>query len=494
MLDLLVKNGSVVFPNRSVVKTDIGIKGGKICQIGSSSSESDSAEKIIDAAGKHVFPGLIDSHFHVGIYRPLDIDARSESASAVAGGVTTILSYFRSGKNYLNSSEPYSKLFERVLDLSTGNFYCDYGYHLAPVTRKHVQEIPDLVKKYGVSTFKFYMFYRGLVLKGEFRKGAVEKEYLLSDDPYDLGHLTKIMTAVSELNKTLGRVRVSVHAEDAELIRINIEKIQNQKEKLNPLQAYNEARPPESERLALVQAIELAMQTRCPVNILHVSSGLALQTLKELRRANPDLDVMVEVTVHHLMLNDKYNPSVMGKVNPPIRTNSDQESLWEGVERGDVDTVASDHACITKADKGKNIWSAEPGFGGTELLLPSLISGGYFQRKIPLERIAALVTLNPAKFHGISDLKGDISVGLDGDLAICDLKKARKVDHGSLHSAQDFSPFDGIELAGWAEITILRGEIVYDEGKVIGEPVGDYLKRPTSSMERKKIVNLLQSR
>ncbi|MDG6922231.1 MAG: dihydroorotase family protein, partial [Nitrososphaerota archaeon] len=472
------RNGSVVFPNSGVVKTDIGINGGKISQIGS--SRATTAKTVIDATGKHVFPGLIDSHFHVGIYRPLDIDAKSESASAVAGGVTSILSYFRSGKNYLNSAAPYSELFKKVLDLSSGNFYCDYGYHLAPVTATHLLEIRELVKKFGVSTFKFYMFYRGLVLKGEFRKGAVEREYLLSEDPYDLGHLSKMMSTVSEINKTTSPVRVSVHAEDAELIRINIEETKTKK-KLNPLEAYNEARPPESERLALVQAIELAMQTHCPVNILHVSSGLALQTIKELRLANPDLDVMVEVTVHHLMLNDKYNPSVFGKVNPPIRTDSDQESLWNGIQRGDVNTVASDHACITRAEKGKDIWSAEPGFGGTELLLPSLITGGYFARKIPLESLASLVTLNPAKFHGLSHVKGDIVVGLDGDLAIVDMKKKMTVDHKKMHSAQDFSPFDGIELAGWAETTILRGKVVFNQGKVVGKCEGNYLERPASS-------------
>jgi dihydroorotase-like cyclic amidohydrolase len=488
MFDLLLKNGKVVFPGRDVVRADIGVNDGKITQIGSHLDEQ-KADTTIDADGKFVFPGIIDSHFHVGIYRPLIEDAFSESSSAVSGGVTTILSYFRSGRNYLNSSDPYSILFKKVLELSKNSFFTDYGYHLAPIMKVHVQEIPELISNFGVSTFKYYMFYRGLVLRGEFRKGAVEKEYLLSPDPYDLGHLLQIMTTISETNRrTGGGTRLSIHAEDAELIRIFKEGLINDDGgfvNLNPLETYSRSRPPESERLALIQAAELASNSGCPINILHVSSEVALITIGELRRRYPNLDMMTEVTVHHLMLNDHGpNPSVLGKVNPPIRSRKDSEALWSGILNKEIHTVASDHACLTREQKGTDIWSAEPGFGGTELLLPSLFTEGYLRRKIPIEQLACLVTSNPARYHGLADRKGDIAIGMDADFAICDANERRVVDHKNLHSYQDFSPFDGLELSGWVSTTILRGRVVFDGGKVLGSPEGEYLMRSSSSPVR----------
>ena len=482
MTDLLIKNGNVVFPGRGVVRADIAVDKGKISQIGTHLDLK--AEETLDAKGKHVFPGIIDSHFHVGIYRPLDQDALSESASAVAGGVTTILSYFRTGRNYLNQSGPYETIFKKVLELSKDNFYSDYGYHLAPVTRTHVKEIPMLASDYGVTTFKYYMFYRGLVLKGEFKKGAVEKEYLLSDDPYDLGHLLNIMNAIVESNKNeslMQSARLSIHAEDAELIRATREELNKKSEDLSPLEAYSRSRPPASERLALIQAAELASATACPINFLHISSETALSTIQELSSRYPNLDKMTEVTVHHLMLSEETDCGVLGKVNPPIRTSKDSEALWKGISEHRVHTVASDHACVTREQKGEDIWTAEPGFAGTELLLPSLITEGYLVRKIPLEQIAQLVTSNPAKYHGLAGRKGDIAVGYDADFAICDIEEKRTVDHNNLHSAQDFSPFDGLELSGWTSTTIVRGNIVYDDTKVKGKPLGKYLNRSSQA-------------
>ena len=479
MTDLLVKGGKVVFPGKRVTESDIVIRDGKVSAIGKNLPEAD-FENIIDASGKHVFPGLVDSHFHIGIYRPLADDARSESASAAAGGVTTLLSYFRSGRNYLNSSEPYSTLFQKVLDYSRGNFHVDYGYNLAPVLKEHVNEIPKLVEEFGVSTYKFYMFYKGLNLKSEVKKGSVEKEYLLSDDPYDLGHLYNIMTQIASLKGKFSPVRLSIHAEDSEIIRINLEKTKagSDQKKDNVLELYSNARPPSSERLAILEAVELATQTGCPINVLHVSSEQAIKTLEELQSIYPDTDFMVEVTASHLSISYENNIGVNGKVNPPIRSRKDVDALWDAVRKGVAKTVASDHAAIEKSKKGDELWTAENGYGATEVVLPAVLTEGYHKRKVPLETLAALVTLNPAKYHGLSGRKGDIAVGMDGDLAIVDLKEERVVDHRKMHSAQDFSPFDGLTLKGWPVATVLRGNVVFSDGKVEESYPGQYVKRP----------------
>jgi len=476
--NLLIKDGLVVFPGKFTRKASLLIENGKISHI-AINSDTLKADQVINAEGKVVFPGIIDSHFHVGIYKPLSEDAKSESKSAIAGGVTTILSYFRAGKNYLNKNEPYTKLFEEVIRLSQGNFYCDYGYNLAPITSVHIEEIPFLTKEWGVTTYKYYMFYKGLNLKSEVRRGSVEKEYLLSDEPYDLGHLFKIMKKISELNKNDKKVRLSIHAEDAELIRIHLEDVKKKMNELNlnPLQAYNMARPPIAERMAIIEAFELASQTGCPINILHITSKLALQTIKELKRYYPDVDCKTEVTAAHLTLTTESNAGVLGKVNPPIRTADDKEALWHGILSNEIFTVVSDHAGITKAMKGSELWSAENGFGATELLLPALLTEGYYKRGISLEKIAELLTTNPAKLHNLSNRKGDISIGLDGDFVIVNLNKERLVRADKLHSAQDFTPFEGLTLKGWPELTILKGNVVFQDNDITSKPNGEYLKR-----------------
>ena len=478
MYDLIVKGGNVVFPGKNVRKADIAILGGKIAAIGDD-LEIEGYKNTIDASKKYIFPGIVDSHFHVGIYRPFSEDARSESASAAAGGVTTILSYFRSGRNYLNVSEPYSTLFKKLLDLSRGNFYTDYGFNLAPILKQHVSEIPDLVRNNGVSTFKYYMFYKGLNLKSEVKKGSVESEYLLSDEPYDLGHLHNIMEKIASVSKSVSGIRLSVHAEDAEIIRINLEKTKADMARLglNPLQAYSSARPPASERIAIMEVFELAQETGCPINILHVSSKIALETINEMKRIFPDVDVIVETTPSHLTLTVDSDAGVYGKVNPPIRSSDDRDFLWTGIIRDQINTVGSDHAAIEEAKKGKELWTAENGYGATELLLPAMVTEGHIRRGIPLEMIAKLITRNPARVHAVYGRKGDISIGFDADLVIFDLDKKKKVSYRDLHSAQDFSPFEGLELTGWTDTTILRGNVVYSKGK-FGQPIGEYIHRP----------------
>lgn len=474
--DLVIKGGKVVFPGQYITEADIGVNKGKIVTI--SKNIDDNAEKIINAEGKIVIPGVIDSHFHIGIYRYFTDDALSESKSAIAGGVTSILSYFRTGRNYLNTQESYITLLPRLLEMSTNHFYTDYGFNLAPITESHIEEIPSLIKEFGITTFKFYMFYKGLNLKSAYLGHSVEHEYLLSDTPYDLGHMYKIMKMIANYNKNNNtKVRLSIHAEESEIIRVFLDETKKL-ENLDPLEIYNLARPPISERIAITEAFELARITNCPINILHVSSKEALNTIVELKNNHPEVDIKTEVTVSHITLNTEMKIGVKGKVNPPIRHREDNERLWEGIIKGEIDTIGSDHAAIEKSKKGDNLWEAENGYGATELILPALITEGYYKRNIPLEYLIKFVTINPAKIFNLASRKGNIAVGYDADISIIDINDEKKVTADILHSAQDFTPFEGLKLKGWPKITILRGNIIYENGEIVGKPIGQYLKRP----------------
>ena len=163
------------------------------------------------------------------------------------------------------------------------------------------------------------------------------------------------------------------------------------------------------------------------------------------------MDMVRETTLHHLALacEDLEGKGLGGKVNPPIRDRSDNEALWAGLRHGLVTTVASDHACCMEESKGDDLWPALPGFGGTALLYPVLISEGLHKRGIPLSRIVEVASAAPAQAYNLYPRKGTIAVGSDADLAVVDLDLEQVVTTELCHSAQDHTPFEGIAVKGW---------------------------------------------
>ncbi len=433
------------------------------------------AEELIDAAGKAVLPGGVDSHFHLGIYRDITEDTESETISSTVGGVTTAISYFRTGQHYLNKSGPYREIFPEVLDRVAGHARIDYGFHLAPMTAEHIAEIPWLVSEMGVSSFKYYMFYKGFNLAADSRDA---QSYTMSED-YDLGHLFEIMEQVADVNaRTPGRISVCLHCEQAELLRVFIERAKADP-RLSGLAEYSAARPPLTERLSIEEAGVLADATQVNLNLLHLSSELALKTAVDVARRYPSIDMVRETTVHHLALayEDLEGKGLGGKVNPPIRTRADNEALWDGLRHGLVNTVASDHACCMEDSKGDDLWPALPGFGGTALLYPVLISEGVHKRGLSLARVAEVASAAPARAYNLYPRKGTIAVGSDADLAVVDLDREQVVTPELCHSAQDHTPFEGIAVKGWPTDTILRGQPVLRGGEVVDGARGQYIHR-----------------
>jgi dihydropyrimidinase/allantoinase len=466
--DVVVAGGEVAVGSAEPVLADIGITDGVIRSIGAGLS----GEEVIDARGLLVLPGAVDAHYHLGIYRSIGEDAESETASSLAGGVTSVISYFRTGSHYLNKSGPYAEIFPEVLEATRGRARTDFAYHLAPMDRTQVEEIPELVERFGIRSFKYYMFYKGIDLAGVGDANA----YRMSDT-YDLGHMMEIMEAVAALGRErVGgeRVSLSIHAEQPELIRVFMERVRSDGA-LSGLEAYSAGRPPLTERLAIGEAGVLAEATSCPIQFLHLSSAQALESALEFKRAHRELDVRLEVTLHHLALSYETYADQRGKVNPPIRSEADREALWEGVLRGDVDWVCSDHACCSEAHKEGDMWAALPGFGGSALMYPYLLTEGT-HRGLPIGRIVELASTNPARAFGLVPSKGAIAIGADADLAIVDMHATHPVTAERLLSAQDFTPFEGMDLTGWPVQTLLRGRVVLREGAPVGAPRGRYLR------------------
>jgi dihydropyrimidinase/allantoinase len=320
------------------------------------------------------------------------------------------------------------------------------------------------------------MFYKGLNLTSDSTRGT---DYTMSDS-YDLGHLYRLMTRVataSRMHGSRGRVSLSLHCEQAELLRVFIEDAR--RAGAEGLEAYHKARPPLTEQLSIAEELVLTDATRCPVNLLHLSSAEAIAAGSDGRRTYPTLDIKLETTLHHLALTYETAGGAIGKVNPPIRTDADREALWRAVVDGRIDTVVSDHACCSEEEKGGDFWSALPGFGGTALLYPYLLSEGP-RRGLSLARIVELASANPARAFGLFPRKGAIAVGADADLVVVDPDREQTIAPAVLHSAQDFTPFAGMRVKGWPTHTFLRGRLVFDGKDVLGAPAGRYVKRPVA--------------
>jgi allantoinase len=483
--DLLVKNVHVVRPNvREVRQADIAITGGKFSLV-SERLEASAAKQVYDGQGLLAFPGAVDAHMHTGIYSPLAEDAISESRAAAQGGVTTSLNYFRSGQYYLNKGGPYAEFFPEVLKIAAGKFHVDYGFHLAPMDGRHISEIEDLIGKFGVCSFKIFMFYGSHGLHG---RSDSQRDFLMigPEDRYDYAHFEFVMRGVQAARERFpeksAQISLSLHCETAEIMTAYTKIIEARKD-LEGLAAYHESRPPHSEGLAVFIASYLANETSLPtINLLHLSSKKALTAALQMAQVFPHIDFRREVTIGHLVLDTNSPAGVFAKVNPPIRPREDVEFLWDMVLKNKIDWVVSDHACCrheTKAAKHAlgNIWLAKSGFGGTEYLLPALLSEGT-KRGLPLHRVAELTSYNPARRFG-ANAKGDIAAGLDADLVLVDPRSSWTVRAADSESTQGYTPFEGIELSHKVKATFLRGELCCENGKVVGAPRGRYLHRPT---------------
>ncbi len=486
-LDLLVKNVRVVRPNKhSVDLLDIGIKDGKFARI-APEIRAEEAKVVVDGRNQLGFPGCVDAHMHVGIYQDLDVDAVTESKAAAMGGVTSSLNYMRTGQYYLNRGGPWRDFMPEVLRLAEGNFWVDYGFHMAPIESGHIDEMEEMATRFGVPSFKIFMFYGGYGLHG---KSSDQNEFLMigPDETYDVAHFEFIMRSARKLMlarpEIADSVSVSLHCEFADILNAYT-KIVEREGKLTGLAAYSAARPPHGEGLAIWIAAYLAYETEClNINLLHLSSKKAMDAALMMQKVFPHISFRREVTVGHLLLDIDCECGVHAKVNPPIRPRPDVEALWEAVLNRDVDWIVSDHACCSAEKKWsmahpKNIWLAKSGFGGTEYLLSAVVSEGS-KRGMSYNHMAELLSGNPAKRFGLTQ-KGDIAVGLDADLVLVDPHESFVVRAAESESNQGYTPFEGMELSGKVKATFLRGEQVYDGAKVTGPARGQYLRRPTGS-------------
>ena len=482
--DTLIRNVRVVRPHQDGVEAaDIAVRDGKVARVAAGIAP-EQAGQVHDGGGLLAFPGVVDAHTHAGIYTPLESDAQSESRAAAQGGVTTMLTYFRSGQYYLNKGGPYKDLYPEVLRISEGRYHVDYAYHLAPIHGTHIDEIEMLAREHGVTSFKIFMFYGSHGLHG---RSDAQRDFLMLEEGerYDFAHFEFVMRALARAQKNnpdlAEHFSLSLHCELAEIMTAYTERVELEG-KLTGLAAYSAARPPHSEGLAVWVAAYLANETDCVnINLLHLSSRKALEAALTMESVFPHINFRKEVTIGHLLLDVDAPAGVKAKVNPPIRPREDVEFLWENLLARKVDWVVSDHACCSSEMKWDhsqpdNIWLGKSGFGGTEYLLAGLVSEGS-RRGMSYNHMAELTSANPARRYGLMD-KGDIAEGFDADLALVDPEESYVVRSEESESEQGYTPLEGQTLRGRVKTTFLRGRRIYHQGQVEGPPGGRYLFRP----------------
>jgi dihydropyrimidinase len=445
--DLLIRNGMVVDPSGER-PLDIGVTGGKIAALLSPGTEADAAETI-DAVAKHVFPGLIDAHVHFGFGEPVT-EYSTETVYAAQGGFTTVLGYF------LNN-EPYGGVFERELALAEPRAHVDFGFHFSTASEQHIAELDEYVARYGVTSFKYFMNFRG------------EEGRYLGLDGTDDGYLYALL----EKAASLGDVTIVLHTENIELV--NRFRREAQAAGKNTLRDWCLSKPAFTEAENVIRAMYFAEHLGAKIYIPHLSSRLALDEVRRWRGRYKN--IFVETCPHYLTHTLDSDIGSIGKANPPFRTQDDVDALWEGLADGAIDIVASDHVPRKRATKEKPIWQASQGFPGTATILPVLLDQGYHRSKLSLSRIAELVSAAPARIFGLPQ-KGSIAVGADADFTIADLSRNRTVKAEELGSFSDYSLYDGWNLQGWPVVTIVRGVTVMRDGVIVGVPGhGRYLRR-----------------
>ena len=450
--DIRVSGGTAILPDRGEMRCDIGIREGRIAAILAPGEEASDVLETIDATGKVVFPGLIDAHLHFGFAEKPD-EYASETASAAIGGMATVLSYF------LNN-EPYSDVFEAELpDVETRSFI-DFGFHFSTAKEVHLEEFERCVSEYGVTSFKYFMNFRG------------DAGRYLGLDGTDDGYMFDLLREAARHP----RVVVVMHTENIELVNRFTRRVMA--EGKDGLDALAEVKPDFTETESIVRAMMFAEHLGARIYIPHLSCRSGLREIIAYRQRFPH--VYVETCPHYLTHTMETDlPSSIGKANPPLRRQDDVEALWEAVKDGVVDVIASDHVPRKKQTKSANIWKSSQGFPGTATLLPVLLSEGYHKRGLSLTRIAELCGSRPADIFNIGARKGRLDVGADADLTIVDLDRERTVRHEDLLSYSDYSPYDGWTLRGWPVLTMCRGTTVMRDGRIVGpRGHGTYLSRP----------------
>lgn len=422
---ILIKDGRVVDPYSGIDEViDVIIDNGKIAGLGKF-ARSDEYEKVIDAKGKIVAPGLVDVHVHFrdpGLTYKEDLETGANAAAA--GGYTTVVCMANT-KPVVDSAETLSGIIERAEKL--------------PI---HVLQAAAVTK--GLKGIEL------TDMEALLKAGAAG----FTDDGIPIGDVKVLLAALNRAKEL--NVPISLHEEDPNLVGsygINQGPVS---EKVGVAGA-----PALAEETLIARDGLLALKTGARVNIQHISSKTSVDIIRLLKKLGADL--FAEVTPQHFSLTEQtvLEKGTLAKVNPPLRTEEDRYGLIAGLKDGTIDIIATDHAPHSREEKAKEMTDAPSGMIGLETALALGITHLVRKGHMTMIQMLEKMTVNPAKLYNLDC--GKIKEGENADLVIFDERERWIVDGDCFHSKSANSPFIGQELYGKVKYTICCGNVVYEE-------------------------------
>lgn len=437
--DLLIKNGTIVTAD-SIVQGDIAIKDGKIKEVGQALQGK--ADREIDANGLHILPGLIDTHVHFNEPGRTEWEGiATGSRSLAAGGATSFFDM------PLNSTPP--TINKENLDLKKAcadEKSVVNSYFWGGLVPENIADLKELHEN-GVIGFKAFMSPSGIA------------DFNHVDDET----IFKGMKEIASLGSLL-----AVHAESTVICdQLAAEK---QKQGKTTARDFVESRPIISEIEAVRRIISYAEATGCKVHVVHASSKKVVDVIQAAKERG--VDITVETCGHYLALTvkDLEEKGGLAKCCPPLRDEDEVEDLWAAVANGEINVIASDHSPAPASMKTitDNYFEGWGGISGAQSTLNIMLTEGYFKRNLPLEKIVALTATNPAKLFGLEN-KGTIAEGYDADIAIVNLDESFELKNEDLFYRHQHSPYVGMTFKGKVKTTIVNGEVVFENDKIVLE-------------------------
>jgi dihydropyrimidinase len=436
-MELLIQKGNIISADDNFCG-DIFIKDKRIERVGRGITSDSFNGKIMDARGYYIFPGGIDPHVHLHLPSPAGFSSdnfESGSRAALAGGTTSFIDFVTPKRGQSITEALHLRRKE------ADNSLCAVKFHVSPVewTKNTESEIIHCIKQEGIKSFKVYMAYQSSI-------GLNDEDIL------------KVMKVVGKHGGM-----VTMHCEmDSEIEKLRKRFISEGKTvpKYHPL-----SRPNYVEADAVKKAITLAEKAGCPLYIVHVSTKEALEHIKKAQ--DKGQIVYAETCPQYLLLDDSLYDQEFVKackyvMSPPLRKKEDQETLWQAINDGIIQTVGTDHCPFTLAQKrsGINDFTKVPnGAGGIEHRLSLLYTFGVLQNRISLEKFVEITSTNPAKIFGFEN-KGEIMEGYDADLIIWDPLAKETILANTHHSNCDLNIYEGFKLTGKAKTVIQNGLII----------------------------------
>ncbi len=435
--ETIIKNGTLMTPT-GPVKKDLALRHSKIAALLEPGHE-EFAPVIIDATDKHVLPGIIDSQVH---FREPGLDHKEDlhsgSKSAALGGVTTYLEMPNTNPPTIDAASIGYKV-GRGRETS----YTNFGFFMG-ATEKNLENLLEASEVEGCCGIKIFL-------------GSSTGSLLL----YDKDKLTKIFESCS--------LPIALHSENELMLRER----RPIRDAAKDVHGHYDWRNVDTALSSTKMILELARETGKRVHVLHISTKEEMELLATYKDV-----ATVEVTPQHLTLSAPEDYDRLGtyaQMNPPIRTSDHRDGLWEGLTKGTVDVIGSDHAPHLKKEKDIGYPNSPSGMPGVQTILTIMLDH-VNQGRLTLEKLVNLLCLRPAELYSLRN-KGKLAIGYDADITIVDMNKTHTISNGEQASKCGWTPYDGKKVKGFPVMTIVGGHTVMDNGEIVGTPMGQPICR-----------------